>query len=64
MNLTNDKKAQIREHTWHIHLSTMYKFTVLIVAVQAHLADENETGLFWILAALKLLKEFVLFLLT
>jgi len=27
MNLTNNKKTQIREHTWHIHLS-MYKFTL------------------------------------
>ena len=43
-NLTNDKK-NTREHKWHIHVS-MYKFTLfypwffLIVAVQAHLADE------------------------
>jgi len=29
MNLTNDKKTQIREHTWHVHLS-MYKFTFFI----------------------------------
>jgi len=27
MNWTNDRKTQIREHTWHIHLS-MFKFTL------------------------------------
>jgi len=27
INLTNNRKKQIREHTWHIHLS-MYKFTL------------------------------------